>query len=260
MTKYQEPFDDVNPSFKINLKPYGDLKGIPAQNLIRLLLPQLQKSFKDFAVVQAPTDVLVSGIQSAYIRINYTMELADGRSFPAASELWIVPRGDYFFMIGAGTRQDEKTGTRAEIQGILDSIRITNEAVAAGRMSTPRGIPMRFLKTTMAAGCVLLLAASQPAAALPQAEAPAYDAALARSLGADERGMRPYVFVILKTGPKNIEDKSRVPQALRLGGADDGERRSQQDPEEAVSSHRRVAGLLEQVELPCRTPASLAGG
>lgn len=29
-----------------------------------------------------------------------------------------------------------------------------------------------------------------------------YDAALAQRLGADERGMRSYVFVLLKTGPK----------------------------------------------------------
>jgi uncharacterized protein YciI len=31
-----------------------------------------------------------------------------------------------------------------------------------------------------------------------------YDAALAKSLGADERGMRQYVLVILKTGPNKI--------------------------------------------------------
>ena len=33
---------------------------------------------------------------------------------------------------------------------------------------------------------------------------PVYDAELARSVGADERGMRPYVLVILKTGPKRM--------------------------------------------------------
>ncbi|WP_409266367.1 YciI family protein [Massilia sp. BHUDP2] len=55
-----------------------------------------------------------------------------------------------------------------------------------------------------------LLLAMQPAVAQTKAvePAPQYDAALAQSLGADERGMRPYVFVILKTGPKNIEDKA----------------------------------------------------
>lgn len=33
---------------------------------------------------------------------------------------------------------------------------------------------------------------------------PAYDPELAKSLGADERGMRKYVLVILKTGPNKV--------------------------------------------------------
>lgn len=41
-------------------------------------------------------------------------------------------------------------------------------------------------------------AASSAAAASP------YDAALAKTLGADERGMRPYVLVILKSGPNKL--------------------------------------------------------
>ena len=40
----------------------------------------------------------------------------------------------------------------------------------------------------------------------PPAPAPAYDAELAQRLGADERGMRRYVLVILKTGPKRVPD------------------------------------------------------
>lgn len=46
-------------------------------------------------------------------------------------------------------------------------------------------------------GLVLTAAAGEP----PAPPAPVYDAALAQRLGADERGMRSYVLVILKTGP-----------------------------------------------------------
>lgn len=43
--------------------------------------------------------------------------------------------------------------------------------------------------------------------AAPEAPpAPAYDAALAERLGADERGMRAYVLVILKTGPTPVPE------------------------------------------------------
>jgi len=37
----------------------------------------------------------------------------------------------------------------------------------------------------------------------------AYDAKLAAALGADDYGMRSYVFVLLKTGPADIADEAR---------------------------------------------------
>lgn len=43
-----------------------------------------------------------------------------------------------------------------------------------------------------------------------QTENPNYDKVLADSLGADEYGMRPYIFVILKTGTHVIDDKEQV--------------------------------------------------
>jgi len=54
----------------------------------------------------------------------------------------------------------------------------------------------------------LLLATAPAVAETRVAQAPVYDAALARSLGADEHGMRSYVLVILKTGPKKATDKA----------------------------------------------------
>lgn len=55
--------------------------------------------------------------------------------------------------------------------------------------------------------CGLSLLALQPAAAQAGPAAAAhYDGELAKSLGADERGMRPYVLVILKTGPNKVAD------------------------------------------------------
>lgn len=56
------------------------------------------------------------------------------------------------------------------------------------------------MRIAVLALCSLLLAcATTPTA--PTAPTAGYDGALAQRLGADERGMRPYVLVILKTGP-----------------------------------------------------------
>ncbi|MFZ2285954.1 MAG: YciI family protein [Bacteroidales bacterium] len=43
--------------------------------------------------------------------------------------------------------------------------------------------------------------------AYSQNGSPQYDSLLARQLGADERGMKTYVLVILKSGPADIQDK-----------------------------------------------------
>ena len=124
IAKHPEPFDDLNPSFKVNVRPFGKLKGADPKQILAMLSVQFKNVFKDYEVLQEPTDTEVSGIRSGYMRINYSIQIPDGRTFPTTSELWIVPRGNYFFMIGAGTRQDEKTGTRKEIQEILQTIKI----------------------------------------------------------------------------------------------------------------------------------------
>lgn len=56
------------------------------------------------------------------------------------------------------------------------------------------------MRSTLAVSCLVLagVAAAQERLASP----PPYDAALAERLGADQRGMKSYVFVLLKTGPK----------------------------------------------------------
>ena len=58
--------------------------------------------------------------------------------------------------------------------------------------------------TVLRAGLLAALLLSSLPMAAHAAEPPAYDAALAARFGADERGMRAFVLVILKTGPKRM--------------------------------------------------------
>lgn len=61
------------------------------------------------------------------------------------------------------------------------------------------------MKTLLCALASVLIVVTAPAVAQPPA-APGYDEALATRLGADERGMRNYVLVLLKTGPNRMPD------------------------------------------------------
>lgn len=61
----------------------------------------------------------------------------------------------------------------------------------------------RLALLTVVIACAIGGAHAQEA---PAPAAPAHDAALARRVGADERGMRRYVLVILKTGPARMPE------------------------------------------------------
>ncbi|MDP4224426.1 MAG: YciI family protein [Bacteroidota bacterium] len=54
----------------------------------------------------------------------------------------------------------------------------------------------------------LIAALLLSSASMGQPDNANYDPALAKSLGADEYGMKTYIFVILKTGSNNVQDKA----------------------------------------------------
>lgn len=127
MAKFEEPHDDLNPSIKVNLRPFGPLKGRSGEELIRVILPTLQRSMKDFKVIQAPEAVTLDGVSAGHARFAYTLVLEEEVSISVASDIWIVPRGDYFFMIGAGIRADESNGSQEEIAAIVKTVRFAHQ-------------------------------------------------------------------------------------------------------------------------------------
>jgi uncharacterized protein YciI len=64
----------------------------------------------------------------------------------------------------------------------------------------PNKINMKKISTASLMLFMTLIAGAQE-------KTPEYDSTLAAKLGADERGMKTYVLVILKAGPAKIEDK-----------------------------------------------------
>ena len=73
------------------------------------------------------------------------------------------------------------------------------------------------IATVFAAGLVLAAGVHAENRA-PGPSASVYDAALAKRLGADEHGMRRYVLVILKTGPKRMPEGKERDAMFARGG------------------------------------------
>ena len=122
-SKYKEPYADLNPSFKINVRPLGGFGGHAPEEIMQAALPTMRRLFNDMVVAEGPKRTTVAGKPAAYTRLAYTMRAGD-LAFPTVSEIWIVPSGPVYFMIGTGTRADERNGTRAEARAIVDSLTI----------------------------------------------------------------------------------------------------------------------------------------
>jgi uncharacterized protein YciI len=95
---------------------------------------------------------------------------------------------------GAGPRLCDRRGRvpAAGFEGDGDVKRSSGE----NTMRTPKALALSLWLALAAGTCQ-----GQPANPGPP---PAYDPALAQATGADERGMRSYVLVVLKTGPNRI--------------------------------------------------------
>ena len=54
MTKYKEPYEDLNPSLRVNAREAGNLKGMPPEKVVELTASSFARMFKDYAVAEGP--------------------------------------------------------------------------------------------------------------------------------------------------------------------------------------------------------------
>lgn len=115
-TKFAEPYNNVNPSLVIRAGQANKLAGETASYILsRTLAPAIAAVDGQLAV--NIRDAKVGGRPAAYARIDYLLR-ADGKAFPTASEIWVVPRGRYFLLIGAGTRVIRRTEPALKFIGL----------------------------------------------------------------------------------------------------------------------------------------------
>ena len=74
---------------------------------------------------------------------------------------------------------------------------------------------MRYLKRSFYVLLISLLAIAADANAQSDPAPAEFDAELAAEVGADDYGMRSYVFCVLKTGPAKIEDAAKRNEVFR---------------------------------------------
>jgi len=121
--KYPESYPDVNPVFRVGLRPLGALEGKSAKDLVDVTLSGVAKMYADFKVVAPITETEVGGLPAARVSIHYTMKTAEGGAYPVWLDMVVVPRGKFMFFFTMGRKQGDEVAT-AELEQMLKSIEI----------------------------------------------------------------------------------------------------------------------------------------
>ena len=124
--KHQEPYDDLNPSVQVQLRPLGQLEGKSAVEMLNIILPTLQRAVTDFTIIEPIKEATVGGQKAAYMKSKYSVKNAEGREFRALSRLWIVPKGSFILMVSISGPQEGPDVSEPEFAEVIRSIRIEN--------------------------------------------------------------------------------------------------------------------------------------
>jgi hypothetical protein len=121
--RYQEPSQKPNPTLKINLRALGDLRGASAVNTARAVADFMRTIIPSFALDGDVRATQVSGLDAGTFRAHFTLDVPHlNRSFPVKTQCWIVPRGDYGFIISASDPSGGAEDYEADFQAMVATV------------------------------------------------------------------------------------------------------------------------------------------
>lgn len=120
---HEEPYAGLNPSIEVSIQPLRTLASPAPVEALAPIAEKLKKDFPDLTVIDAPQPATVGGRPGARMKARYTTTL-DGKSVQVLERIWLVPRGEFAFLIGASGPAEGPEVAEAAIAGALAATRI----------------------------------------------------------------------------------------------------------------------------------------
>lgn len=123
--KYPEPFEKLNPSIKVILRPLGPLQGKSSSEVASVFVAGLKGAIPGFQVDGEIEEVVISGLPGAQVKAHYSIGVVgQGTKYEVRSRTWVVPRGPYVFMIAMSGPASGEDVSEAEFHQALASVEI----------------------------------------------------------------------------------------------------------------------------------------
>ncbi|GMU65861.1 MAG: hypothetical protein AMXMBFR36_21350 [Acidobacteriota bacterium] len=116
--KYPAAQGGVNPNFQVSVLTLDDWSTKTARQMVRDLIEPLKASFEDLSYVDDARETTIDGREGARAGIALTRGVSDGTSARLRTDIVVVPRGEFMYMIGLSRElADEDSGL--ELEAIL---------------------------------------------------------------------------------------------------------------------------------------------
>lgn len=122
-TKHEEPYDNLNPTFQVIVRPAGPVEGKTGVEILQLVEPTFKAQFADFTFVDKIRETSVSEQQAARMTVRYTLKTHDGREFPTQATIVMVPRGKVLYQFGFSGPPDGPDAITTEMDSVLTSVK-----------------------------------------------------------------------------------------------------------------------------------------
>jgi hypothetical protein len=122
-TKHPEPYDSLNPSLQVLVRPLGQLTGASGAKILELVKPTLESAFEDFQLLEPVTTFELGGVPAARLTATYTVQTQTGAVFPTKAIMIVVPRGSYMYQFSFSAPPSGKDAIGREVSEVLDSVR-----------------------------------------------------------------------------------------------------------------------------------------
>jgi hypothetical protein len=123
--------DGVAATVKVETQPADPSGQESAPHALRAAVGLFSKLVGDVKVATPPETVTLAGRPSAYSALTFTLRIG-AKPYSVASELWAIPQGKYFILVGTTYAANDGTGARAAIMNIVNSLELAHWSAGKG--------------------------------------------------------------------------------------------------------------------------------
>lgn len=120
--KYDDDADVLSPVFRATFRPLGQLSELSPEQIAAILIPSFRETFAGFELIDGVARTEVSGLAAVHFSSVLTVDDLAGATHSVLSEIWLVKRGAYLFILGASAPQEDPSPE--DLHAIVQSIAI----------------------------------------------------------------------------------------------------------------------------------------